>query len=642
MLETDPLLSFNIFAENATYIDDTYGESSASPGAENYENGFEPLQTLPATWYNSLLKKLTKQAQFTKTLCDSIYEELCSVIADGNVELDDTSIVNLRTALHNLFDLQIAGALTLGGVLSSAAPNKVLVNADGTMTPNALEDWTSEYGTVKTQIDNIAGTGGSIASLVAAIAEINQNIGDLTALTTTAKNTIVAAINEVDGDVGNLANLSTDSKSNVVAAINEVDSNVDTLNTKVTNLDVTSNAATNVAAGNAASAGNSSHAARADHTHSISTAGASEIGLITGGDISWGYNEAGTSTALARADHRHQIDLQTASEGRYGLTQTANLGTMMNNSFPESSRTPTANSIRDLIGWIGTCSQQIAPQGSSYVSLVAITLTTASERPSYQIFSVASAEYVGTAGYLLVWKGPGETTYSSRLIGLGTTSGCDIYYNFAPNNVLYIGSSDATPISVADIALFGYSTIIDNTSGSETGSLTLGSKICENYSLSINLVAKDLIQTTASITSTSVTSAYAVGWNIRFPDPGSGSTAIWDLTVIPKLPGQSCKMRVIVNTSSLLIQAVATSYIMAPSDVRINYGVTDASRIVHIAFNGGELYADRRLIVHIERVCGASGAVTATTAGVLPDSGARGICCLGSEMEVTAKTLTLQ
>jgi hypothetical protein len=641
MLETDPLLSFNIFAANATYIDDTYGESPASPGAENYNNGFEPLQTLPATWYNSLLKKLTKQAQFTKTLCDSIYAELCSVIADGNVALDDASVVNLRTALHNLFDLQIAGALTLGGVLSSAAPNKVLVNADGTMTPNALADWTSEYGTVKTQIDNIlGGSSGSIASLAAAIAAINQNIGDLTALTTTAKNSIVAAINEVDGDVGALANLSTDSKSNIVAAINEVDSHADTLNTKVTNLDVTSDAATNVAAGNTASAGSSTHAARSDHTHSISTASAKGIGSANS-DYTLGSNSEGTSPALARADHTHRLELRLASSSVPGVTRTTDLDTIL--SIPlGSAYTPTASSIRDLIDCIGKHSQQIAPQGSSYVSLVTITLTTASERPSYQIFSVASAEYVGTTGYLLVWKGPGATTYSSRLIGLGTTSGCDIYYDFAPNNVLVIGSSDGTPISVADIALFGYSTIITNTSGSTSTSFASDTKICENYSLSLNLVAKDLIATTSSITSTSVTSAYAVGWSIQFPDPGSGSTAIWDLTVIPKLPGQSCKMRVIVNTSSLLIQGVATSYIMAPSDVRINYGVTDASRTVHIAFNGGELYADRRLIVHIERVCGASGAVTANTSGTLPDAGARGICCLGSEMEVTAHTLTLQ
>lgn len=83
-------------------------------------------------------------------------------------------------------------------------------------------------------------------------ASVNENnIGDLTNLTTTAKNNLVSAINELDTDVGNnttaisnlntsvgantgnigtIANLETTDKSNLVNAINEVEGNVEKFN----------------------------------------------------------------------------------------------------------------------------------------------------------------------------------------------------------------------------------------------------------------------------------------------------------------------------------------------------------------------------------------------------------------------------
>jgi len=47
---------------------------------------------------------------------------------------------------------------------------------------------------------------------------------DMTALTTTVKHTLIAAINELDSDVGPLSSLTTTDKSSIVAAISEVDS----------------------------------------------------------------------------------------------------------------------------------------------------------------------------------------------------------------------------------------------------------------------------------------------------------------------------------------------------------------------------------------------------------------------------------
>ena len=52
---------------------------------------------------------------------------------------------------------------------------------------------------------------------------------DMTALTTTVKHTLIAAINELDSDVGPLSSLTTTDKSSIVSAINELDSDVGTL-----------------------------------------------------------------------------------------------------------------------------------------------------------------------------------------------------------------------------------------------------------------------------------------------------------------------------------------------------------------------------------------------------------------------------
>lgn len=64
------------------------------------------------------------------------------------------------------------------------------------------------------------------------LAKVNEGaIGDLTNLTTTAKNNLVSAINEVDDEtskIGNLSNLTTTANTDLVSAINEVDSEADT------------------------------------------------------------------------------------------------------------------------------------------------------------------------------------------------------------------------------------------------------------------------------------------------------------------------------------------------------------------------------------------------------------------------------
>lgn len=78
-----------------------------------------------------------------------------------------------------------------------------------------------------------ANTGGSIgglenlttinkASVVAAINELDSDIGDKATLTTTEKGSLVGSVNELDSEIGNLTGLKTTSKDSVVNSINEL------------------------------------------------------------------------------------------------------------------------------------------------------------------------------------------------------------------------------------------------------------------------------------------------------------------------------------------------------------------------------------------------------------------------------------
>lgn len=58
--------------------------------------------------------------------------------------------------------------------------------------------------------------------------QISQDLGDVSALTTTATN-VVSAINELDLEHGDLSALNTANKANFVAAVNEIKEDLDNL-----------------------------------------------------------------------------------------------------------------------------------------------------------------------------------------------------------------------------------------------------------------------------------------------------------------------------------------------------------------------------------------------------------------------------
>lgn len=137
MINQDTIPTTPVFAgENDTYVDPSYKES------ENFTRGFEPLETLPATWYNSLMNGFTKAQREIKQVVNSLFNELKNAITYDGTPLDSTSSTQLREAIQKMAHRPIASGAEPGEVRSASDPQNVSVNPDtGVMTVNGMSDW---------------------------------------------------------------------------------------------------------------------------------------------------------------------------------------------------------------------------------------------------------------------------------------------------------------------------------------------------------------------------------------------------------------------------------------------------------------------------------------------------------------------
>ena len=156
MTPTNNLKAFpKLYANESDYVHKTF-EDYLSAAAENYDKGFEPLQTLPASWYNSLLYLLTEQAQATKVLCDSIFAELQSVLTAGGVEPSAAYTNQLLTAIETITKLNTATASVLGGIKSSSQNWKIQVDPTTSIASvNTVDASTSAKGIVQTVLPRL-------------------------------------------------------------------------------------------------------------------------------------------------------------------------------------------------------------------------------------------------------------------------------------------------------------------------------------------------------------------------------------------------------------------------------------------------------------------------------------------------------
>ena len=175
MTPTNNLKAFpRLYASESDYVHKTF-EDYLSAAEENYDKGFEPLQTLPASWYNSLLYLLTEQAQATKVLCDSIFAELQSVLTAGGVEPSASYTNQLLTAIDTITKLNTATASILGGIKSSAENWKIAVDPTTSIASvNTVDASTSTKGIVQLNdaIDSTSTTQAATANAVKKAVEV--------------------------------------------------------------------------------------------------------------------------------------------------------------------------------------------------------------------------------------------------------------------------------------------------------------------------------------------------------------------------------------------------------------------------------------------------------------------------------------
>lgn len=165
MIDHNDLLTFPApyaAQANPEYLYTSIAEYLSQAG-RNWESGFEPLETLPAKWYNSLLNFLTKQAQATTNLCSSMYAELSNVIGTLNPAVNN----QLLRKLEEMTELHIATASVLGGVKSSYSPWDVRVDdTTGVMSVNTEDASLVAKGIVQLydDIDSTSTTLGATAN----------------------------------------------------------------------------------------------------------------------------------------------------------------------------------------------------------------------------------------------------------------------------------------------------------------------------------------------------------------------------------------------------------------------------------------------------------------------------------------------
>lgn len=189
------------------------------------------------------------------------------------------------------------------------------------------------YGTRKMLASNLVGPEASARA--AGDEALDEQIGTLSNLTTTAKGSAVAAINEVDSHadtaqntadnnaaaIGTLSSLTTDAKGSLVEAINEVDSHADGKVDKVNGKGLSTNDYTD-----AEKTKLSGIEAGAEVNDVTSVAGKTGAVTLAGGDVSYSDETTYADGTVGAAISGLKSDLtaeQTARENADTALQTA-------------------------------------------------------------------------------------------------------------------------------------------------------------------------------------------------------------------------------------------------------------------------------------------------------------------------------
>lgn len=316
MTPDNNLKSFpRLYANESDYVHKTFADY-LNAAAENYDKGFEPLQTLPASWYNSLLYLLTEQAKATKELCDSIFAELQSVLTAGDVEPSAAYSNQLLTAIETITKLNIASASVLGGIKSSADSWKIAVDpATAIASVNTVDASTTAKGIVQLNdaIDSTSTTQAATANAVKKAVEAT------TLKTATAS--VLGGIKSSSSDWDISVNASTS-----VASVNKKDASTTVKGIVQLNDNINSTSTTEAATANAV------RKAVADAKPGI--ASTSATGVIKASSSNWGVQVDGT-TGVATVK---TVDASTSAKGIVQLND--------NTNSTSTAQAATANAVK--------------------------------------------------------------------------------------------------------------------------------------------------------------------------------------------------------------------------------------------------------------------------------------------------------
>lgn len=129
MRPSNPIEEMKVYASQSSYVQPPTDAQMAA--------GVVPLDTLPADWWNRLLRDITENLNNCGLATQSVYDEILNVLQAAGITPSTASSSQLLASIQKLAR-NIASSTTAGSVVSSSASGKVSVDQDGVMTPNGL------------------------------------------------------------------------------------------------------------------------------------------------------------------------------------------------------------------------------------------------------------------------------------------------------------------------------------------------------------------------------------------------------------------------------------------------------------------------------------------------------------------------
>lgn len=183
---------------------------------------------MPNTTVNYGLKKPTPEEFYDVEVPNENMDKIDVALKNLNDEVENIDVpvksVNSKTGDVNL-TAEDVGAETPQGSQQKANQAETNANNYTNQQINALPDptWGNLQGKPTTFPPSAHNHPiGDITGLQTALNNLENSIGNLSSLSTSAKTNLVAAVNELKSQLGNVANLTTAEKSNIVASINEI------------------------------------------------------------------------------------------------------------------------------------------------------------------------------------------------------------------------------------------------------------------------------------------------------------------------------------------------------------------------------------------------------------------------------------